>query len=447
MPANGDAATLIDLALDVARSAGADATDLLLVERRSLDVSWRLGDLEELERKEDRDLGIRVLIGRRQACASTSQLDPDNLATFVRELVESARHLPEDPYAGLAEPGQLASGPIELDVLDPTEPTPDALLQAAAIAEDAARAVPGVTNSEGASAGWSTSTVHLAASNGLSARYQRSSHRLGATVLAGTGTAMERDWEYRSATHREDLPPPADIGRIAGERTVRRLNPQKAATAAVPVVYDPRVASSLLRHLAGAISGEAVAKGTSFLKDALGEPVMGPGIVVVDDPLRRRGLASRPMDAEGLPVARRNLVDAGMLTTWLLDLATARQLGLRSTGHAARGTGGPPSPAATNLTLQPGRVSRADLIADIRSGLYVTDLMGMGVNMVTGDYSRGAAGFWIEDGELKWPVSEVTIAGNLKDMLANLQPADDLEIRGSCDAPTLRIDGMTVAGR
>jgi PmbA protein len=444
---NGDASHLLDLALDAARDAGADAADLLLVERRSLEVSWRLGDLEELERKEDRDLGLRVLVGRRQACASTSQLDADGLAGFVRELVESARHLPEDPFAGLAEPGQLARNGLDLDIYDPAEPTADDLLQAAAMAEDAARAEAGITNSDGASAGWSTSTVHLAASNGLSARYRRSSHRLGVTVLAGSGTAMERDWEHRAATHGADLPPPAEIGRIAAERTVRRLNPRKAFTAAVPVVYDPRVASSLLRHLANAISGEAIAKGTSFLKDSLGEAIMAPGIVVSDDPLRRRGLASRPTDAEGLPVARRNLVDAGMLTTWLLDLATARQLGLRSTGHAARGTGGPPSPSATNLALEPGRVSRADLIGDIRSGFYVTDLMGMGVNLVTGDYSRGAAGFWIENGELKWPVSEVTIAGNLREMLTNLRPADDLELKGSCDAPTVRIDGMTVAGR
>ena len=446
-PANGDASNLLDLALAAARDAGADAADLLLVERRSLEVSWRLGDLEELERKEDRDLGLRVFVGRRQACASTSALDADGLAGFVRELVESARHLPEDPFAGLADADQLGRDRVELDVFDPAEPTPDELLQAAATAEDAARTVARISNSEGASAGWSVSTVHLAASNGLAVRYRRSSHRLGVTVLAGSGTAMERDWEHRSATHRADMPPPAEIGRIAAERTVRRLNPRKAATAAVPVVYDPRVASSLVRHLAAAISGEAIAKGTSFLKDSLGEAIMAPEIVVSDDPLRRRGLASRPMDVEGLPVARRNLVDAGMLTTWLLDLRTARQLGMRSTGHAARGTGGPPSPSPTNLTLGPGGVSAAELIGDIRSGLYVTDLMGMGVNMLTGDYSRGAAGFWIEDGALTWPVSEVTIAGNLRDMLANLRPADDLELRGSCDAPTVRIDGMTVAGR
>ncbi|HMR31900.1 MAG TPA: TldD/PmbA family protein [Geminicoccaceae bacterium] len=447
MSADGDASHLLDLALDVARTAGADVADLLLVERRSLDVSWRMGDLEELERKEDRDLGLRLFVGRRQACASTSQLDPDALAAFVRELVESARHLPEDPFAGLAEPGQLAKELPELDLFDPDEPAPDELLQAAAAAEDAARAVNGVSNSDGASAGWSTAAVHLAASNGLEARYRRTAHRLGVTVLAGSGTQMERDREHRSASHRGDLPPPAEIGRTAGERTVRRLGPRKAATAAVPVVYDPRVASSLVRHLVGAISGEAIAKGTSFLKDCLGDAIMSPGVVIIDDPLRRRGLASRPIDAEGLPVATRRLVDAGMLTTWLLDLSTARQLGLRSTGHAARGTGGPPSPSATNLTLGPGRASPAELIGDIRSGLYVTDLMGMGVNMLTGDYSRGAAGFWIEGGELKWPVSEVTIAGNLKDMLAVLQPADDLDVTGSCDAPTVRIDGMTVAGR
>jgi PmbA protein len=436
----------LDLALSAARAAGADAADALLVERRSLDVRWRLGDLEGLERKEERELGVRLLVGRRQACASTSRLDGASVRDLVRELAESARHLPEDPYAGLADAGELLASPPALDLADDDEPEAEALMQAAAACEGAARAVSGISNSEGASAGWSRRTLTLAATNGFRGTYTRSTHHLGITVLAGEGTAMERDHEWRTASHRADLPPPAEIGRIAAERTVRRLGPRKVASAMVPVVYDPRVASSLVRHLVAAINGEAVAKGTSFLKDARGEPVCDRGVVILDDPLRPRGLASRPFDAEGLAGTRRRLVDAGMLTTWLLDLATARRLGLRSTGHAGRGVGGPPAPAATNLTLEPGGATPAELMSDIKSGFYVTDLMGMGVNMVTADYSRGAAGFWIEGGKIAWPVSEVTIAGSLRDMLRALAPASDLEIRGRCDAPTVRVDGMTVAG-
>jgi PmbA protein len=388
-----------------------------------------------------------VFVGRRQACGSTSRLDRDSLRGFVRELVASAAHLPEDRWAGLAGPDELIREVPDLDLVDAAEPTPEQLMERAAAAEDAGRAVPGISNSQGASASWSRSTVALAASNGLRCTYGRTAHRLGATMLAGSGTAMERDSEYRAATHLADLPAPAAVGRLAGERTVRRLSPRKAATASVPVVFDPRVASGLIRHLTGAISGEAVARGSTFLKGCVGEALFGSDVTIVDDPLRRRGLASRPCDAEGLPGVTRKLVDCGVLTTWLLDLATARQLGLRSTGHAARGTGGPPSPSATNLVMLAGRLAPAELMADIREGLYVTDLMGMGVNGVTGDYSRGATGFWIENGALAWPVGEVTIAGNLRDMFARLVPAADLEVQGTCDAPTVRVDGMTVAGR
>jgi PmbA protein len=439
---------ILDLALDAARAVGADAADLMLVERASLEVSWRLGELEALERKEAHELGIRLLIGRRQATAATGRLDRESLRALIADLAEGARHLPEDPFVGLADPADLVTAPPELDLADAAEPTAEALIEAAAACEDAARSIAGISNSEGAAAGWSRRTVTLALSNGFRGAYTRTTHRIGVTVLAGTGTAMERDHEWRAATHRADLPGPAEIGRSAAERTLRRLGPRKIASAAVPVVYEPRVAASLLRHLAAAINGEAVAKGTSFLRDSLGEAVCGRGVVVVDDPLRPRGLASRPFDAEGFLGRRRRLVDAGMLTTWLLDLATARRLGFSgSTGHAARAPESPPAPAATNLVLEPGTASPEELMSDIRSGLYVTDLMGMGVSMVTGDYSRGAAGFRIERGEIAYPVSEVTIAGNLKHMLTSLVPASDLAIRGSCDAPTVRVDGMTVAGR
>ena len=439
----------VDLAqiLDLAKRAGADAADALLVERQSLSIGWRLGELEELERKEDRDLGLRVFVGRRQALAATSRTDRATLETLLAELVLSARHLPEDPWAGLADPDQLARDVPELDLVDAHEPTVDELTRAAAVCEDAARAVPGITNSEGAGASWSRARFRLAASNGFAGAYERTGWRLGVVVLAGSGTAMERDYEYRSATHQGALPPPEEIGRTAAERTIRRLGPRKATTAQVPVVFDPRVASSLTSHLMAAISGEAIARGTSFLKDRLGQQVLADGITIVEDPLRRHGLASRPFDAEGVATARRALVERGRLTTWLLDQSSARRLGLKSTGHAVRGTSSVPSPAASNLIIEPGTSTPSELMADIRQVFYVTDMMGMGVNLVTGDYRRGAAGFEIANGELAEPVSEVTIAGNLADMFRRMTAAADLVVKGSNDAPTVRIDGMTVAGK
>ena len=313
-------------------------------------------------------------------------------------------------------------------------------------AEDAARSVAGITNSDGATAAWSANRLALAASNGLRGRLVRTRHSLSVNVLAGSGTLMQDGDAYRQATHRADLAPPATVGREAGERAAARLGPRKIATARVPVVYEPRTAASLLRHLAVAINGNAVASGRSFLKGSLGQPVFGAGITISDDPLRRRGLGSRPFDSEGVATANRRLIDGGVLTTWLLDLASGRRLGMTSTGHASRAGAALGTPAASNLTLAPGTLGKEALIADIAQGLYVTDLMGMGANLVTGDYSRGASGFWIEDGAITYPVGEVTIAGNLVEMFRQLTPASDLEIRGSADAPTVRIDGMTVAG-
>ena len=444
---------LLQVALDAARRAGADAADALLSERRQVGLRWRLGALESLERKAGGELGVRVLVGRRVATTATNRLE----AAIVRELVEdavaAARLLPEDPWAGLAEPGQLADpGQLEatlagLDLVDAAEPALDELTAAAAAAEEAARAVSGVTNSDGAGASWAWGRVSLAASNGFRGSYGRTLHSLGATVLAGSGTGVQRDHEYRQATHREALPDPAEIGRRAGERAVRRLDARKLATARLPVVYEPRAAASLLRHLASALGGEAVAAGRSFLKDRLGERVMAPGVTVLDDPLRSRGLASRPFDGEGIAAARLALVEDGVLTSWLLDLASARRLGLASTGHASRGGAALGSPGPTNLALLPGATTAEALIADIADGLYVTEMMGMGVQLVTGDYSRGAAGFRIRHGELAEAVDEVTVAGNLADMLLRLVPAADLELSGAVDAPTVRIDGLTVAGR
>jgi len=273
-----------------------------------------------------------------------------------------------------------------------------------------------------------------------------SSHSLSASVLAGEGTGMERDYDFSSAVHGADLRDPADVGRGAGERAVRRLGARKMPTAQVPVIYDSRVAGGLVRHLTGAINGAAIARGTSFLKDRMGDQVFANSIRIVDDPLRPRGLRSKPFDGEGIATRTKNLIEDGRLMTWLLDLASARQLGLETTGNAARGTGGPPGPAATNVYLAAGSLTPDALIADIDSGFYVTELIGMGVNGVTGDYSRGASGFWIEKGKISFPVSEMTVAGNLKQMFRALTPADDLVFRFGTDAPTVRIDGMTVAG-
>jgi PmbA protein len=429
-----------------ARAAGADAADALLSDGTSLSVQRRLGHTEHLERSERRDLGLRVLVGQRQAVVSSSSTDPAGFALLAERAVAMALVVPEDPYAGLAElaaPPDDAT-PLELD--DPAEPDADALIARATAAEEAALAVPGVTNSEGAEASYGRSITMLASSAGFAGRFARSGHSVSLSVIAGSGTGMQRDYDYATSVHLADLDDPARIGRTAGERAVARLNPARPRTGKIPVIFDPRVAGGLISHFAGAINGASVARGTSFLKDRMGQRVFAPGIVVVDDPRRRRGLRSRPFDGEGVPTGARNLVEDGVLTSWLLDSRSARQLGLQSTGHASRGTSGPPSPAASNLYLQPGTLSPAELMADIREGIYVTELIGMGINMVTGDYSRGAAGFMIRDGALAEPVAEVTIAGTLQEMFAALVPASDLMFRRGIDAPTLRVDGMTLAG-
>jgi PmbA protein len=439
----------LDLVADLvakAKAAGADAADALIVESAAVSLAQRLGKPDKLERAESADLGLRVLIGKRQAVVSSTDVSAKALTELVERAVAMARSVPEDPYCGLAEKGEIARSVPTLDILDPVEPSADIIKERARACEAAALAVSGVTNSEGAEAGWSRSTVTLYASNGFAGAYAVSRHSVSASVIAGEGTAMESDYDYATAVYGADLENPAAVGARAGERAVARLKPRKAATAKVPVIYDPRVANSLVSHLAGAIGGTAIARGTSFLKDKLGQRVLPQGVMVVDDPHRRRGLRSKPFDGEGLANRPRNIVEDGVLTTWILDLRSARQLGLKSTGHAARGTSSPPSPAPTNLYLTTGEAAPEELIAGVKTGFYVTHLMGFGINGTTGDYSRGAAGFWIENGSLAYPVSEVTVAGNLIDMFLNLTPANDLEFRYGTDAPTLRVDGMTVAG-
>jgi PmbA protein len=428
-----------------ARAAGADAADAVLVSGASLAVQRRLGRTEHVERAEGRDLGLRVFVGAKSAIVSATSVDPAGFAALAERAVAMARVVPDDPYGGLAETAAPPAA-MSLDLEDPTEPDAEALLARAAAAEEAALAVAGITNSEGAEAGWSRTEATLVTSAGFAGRTVRTGHSVSAAVVAGSGTAMQRDYDYHSTVHLADLDDPATIGRSAGERAVARLNPIRPQTAKLPVVYAPRVAGSLLGHFAGAISGAGIARGTSFLKDQMGARVFAPGVTVRDDPRRLRGLRSRLFDGEGTPTTAQALIADGVLTTWLLDSRSARQLGLRSTGHAARGTGGPPSPSPSNLYLEAGSVSPAALMADIKLGLYVTELIGMGVNGVTGDYSRGAAGFLIRDGVLAEPVAEITIAGTLREMFAHLTPADDLVFRRGTDSPTVRVEGMTLAG-
>jgi len=438
-----------ELAADlVARAtrAGADAADAVCFHGASLSVNWRLGALEELQRAEGLDMGLRVFIGGRQANVSTTDPSPANLDRLVERAVAMARIAPEDDLAGLAPEDLLAREIPDLDLDANDEPEPQRLIEMAAECEDAARAVVGITNSDGAEAGWQRSTAALAASNGFAGSWTGTSASVGTAVIAGSGLLMERDGDHRSVRHLADMPSAAKIGAEAGRRAVRKLNPSKLPTRPMPVIFDARSARSLLGHLSEAISGTSVARGTSFLKKFMGEPIFAPGVTVVEDPHRLRGLRSRPFDGEGLATHRRNLIDDGRLTSWLLDLRSARQLKLAPTGHASRGASGPPSPSVSNLWLEAGSASPEELMADITDGLYITFLIGFGVNGVTGDYSRGAGGFRIENGELTSPVSEITVAGNLKQMFAAMVPANDLEFLFGTDSPTVRIDGMTVAG-
>jgi PmbA protein len=431
--------------LERAKKAGADGADAVLYSGASLSVARRMGKTEGVERSEGRDLGLRVFVGKRSAIVSSSAVDPAGFDTLAERAVAMARVVPEDPFSGMGDSWTKPES-ADLDLEDPAEPEAELLIERAAAAEDAARSVPGITNSEGGEAGFGRSIGVLVTSDGFIGRNVRSSHSISASALAGAGTAMQRDYDYSGAVHFSDLDDPAKIGRSAGERAVRRLNPVRPKTGSYPVVYDPRVAGGLVGHLAGAINGSGVARGTSFLKDKMGERLFPADINIHDDPRRVRGMRSRLFDGEGTPTRARKIIDAGVLTTWFLDSRSARQLGLVTTGHASRGTSSPPSPSPSNLYLAAGKLSSEELMADIKDGIYVTELIGMGVNGVTGDYSRGAAGFMIRDGVLAEPVAEITIAGNLNAMFASLVAANDLVFKRGTDSPTLRVEGLMIAG-
>jgi PmbA protein len=439
-----------DRALDLverARRAGADAADAVYGASSSEGIQIRLGKLEDVERSEGEHIALRVFSGTRSASIGSSDLSLAALDELAARAIDMARLAPEDAYAGLAPQDLLASGPWpELDLIDPAEPSPATLRAMAEEAEDAARSVAGVTNSDGATASAGLGVFALATSHGFSGAYGSTNHSVSASVVGGEGSGKQRDNAWRTAHHGADLPSPAEIGRLAGERTVAKLNSGKMKSGAMPVIFDPRVSSSLVGHLLSAISGSAIARRSSFLLDKLGEPIFAPGTLIAEDPHVRRGLRARPFDGEGLPTRARNLVEDGRVTGWLLDSASARQLGAEATGHATRSGGGAPGVSVGNVHLAAGVLSPAQLMADIADGVYVTELIGQGVNGVTGDYSRGAAGFRIVNGELAGPVAEFTIAGNLLRMFAQMTPADDLEWYRAINVPTLRVDGMTIAG-
>ena len=446
---SADLSALTAQLLDAARRAGANAADALAVDGTSISIDVARGRLEHAERSEGVDIGLRVLIGTRQAVVSSSDTKPETIAEMAARAVAMAREAPEDPTVGLADPAELARSwdAGALDLADPSaEPAPAALQDAAARAEAAALAVPGITKMDTASAAYGRRRLHLAATNGFAGGYARTDWSLSAVAITGEGTKMERDWYGETRIHGTDLPTPEDVGRLAGERTAARAGARKPPTGAFPVLYDERVASSLIGHLLQATNGTAIVRGASWLRDALGQPVLPETLSIEEDPLRPRVAGSRPFDGEGLPTRRRLIVDRGVLTGWTLDLATARKLGMHSTGSASRGTSAPPSPSNTTIALTQGTASRDDLIRDMGRGLLVTSLIGSTINPNTGDYSRGASGFWIENGEIAYPVNECTIAGNLRDMLRTLIPANDARGWTSRVVPSLLVEGLTLAG-
>jgi PmbA protein len=432
--------------VEAARAAGADAADAVYVGSESQSVQVRLGELEHVDSSEGEEIGLRVFVGCRSASVATSDFSAEALGALVERAVAMAREAPEDPYAGLASSELIASGPFpNIDSEGRGRADPQSLRERAFAAEGAALAVPGVTNSSGGSAGTSASTMALATSTGFAGAYRATGHSNSASVIAGEGASMQRDSAWHGARHLEDVDPPEVTGRLAGERSISRLNPKKPKPGRYPILFDPRVAGTLLGHFIGAITGSSVARKSSFLQEELGQQVFAKGVQIIDDPLRPRGLRSRQFDGEGLPVGLMSLVEDGILRTWIADSAAARQLGLSPTGHAVRGASGPPGAGPSNLYLASGRRSREQLLAAYPEAVLITELIGQGVNGVTGDYSRGAAGFMVRGGEIAEPVAEITIASNLVDMFASLEPASDLEFRRGVDSPTLLVPEMTVA--
>ena len=433
-------------AVEFAMKAGATSCDGLALDSADINAGIRGGVPETIERAESRGVGLRVFVGQASASLSTSEFSDSALQELAEKAVAIAKAAPADPFAGLADAALLATANPDLDLADDSEPTMDELQQRARETEEIGRSIAGITNSEGADAGFNRTHLALATSHGFHGEYALTRHSLSVSVIAGTGDTMQRDYDYGMTTHLSDLASPETIGREAARRTLERMHPRKVASQQAAIFFEPRISRSLLGAFAGAISGTAITRGTSFLKNDLGKKIFNDSITISDDPLRKRGLASHAWDAEGVAATKRALVEQGLLTTWLLDARSARQLNMQPTGHASRGLAGTPHPSTTNLYIENGALSPQQLLQQFGTGFLVTETIGHGTNLLTGDFSVGASGFWIENGERQFPVSEVTIAGNLRDMFATLIAANDLEFRYSTNAPTLVVPSMTIAG-
>jgi len=438
--------TIIAQLLESAKAAGADGADAMLARSQSSVISLRLGNVEASERSEDFDIGLRVFVGQRTASISTSQIDRENITNLAERAVAMAKLAPEDPFVRLATDAELAKSIPNLDIFDDTIPDTESLKERAAAAEEAALSQSGIKTSDGADAGHGIVDVLIGTSNGFLAGYKRSSHGVSTVVIAEKDGQMERDYDYSSAVYESDLQPPEEIGKSAAVRTLARLGARKPETGQFPIIYDRRVAGSLVGTMASAINGANIARGTSFFKDSLGKQVASKGLNFIDDPLRPRGLGSRLFDGEGLAVNQRVMIDDGVLTSWFLDLASATKLCMLPTGNARRGLGNAPSPGASNFFIENSTISRDDLIADIDEGFLITEMIGSSVDMITGDYSRGAGGFWISKGKIAQPITEATIAGNLKDMFMQITAANDIDLRDSIASPSLYLDCMMIAG-
>ncbi len=435
--------------IETALRAGADSCDALAVDGTSISINVRNGALEQAERSEGIDIGLRVLVGQKQANVSSSDVKPETISEMAERAVAMAKEAPDDPYLGLAETSQLATNldTASLELFDPSEePDPASLQDAACRAEASALENTGISQVQSASAGYGRRRVHLAASNGFAAGYSRTDHGLSCVAISGEGTGMERDYDYDSRVFASDMRAAEEIGARAAARAVERHGASKPKTGAYPVLFDERIASSLIGHLLQAVNGAAVARGSSWLRDAMGDQVLPSQLSVLEEPHRVRAFASRMFDAEGLPTQDRAIVKDGVLQGWTLDLANARKLGMDSTASAVRGTGSPPSPGLSNVALTQGNKSKSELLSEMGTGLLITSMIGSTINPNTGDYSRGASGFWVENGEIMHPVNECTVAGNLRDMLMNMTPANDAQTHLSRVVPSLLVEGLTLAG-
>lgn len=437
---------LITSLIKNAQNKGAQHADAVSFFSTSTSVATRLGKLENVERSESTGFGLRVIIGKKQAIVSSTDITAETLNELASRAVNMARLAPDDKYIDLAAQSLLCTNIKDLDLFDGNEPSSDELFARAKEAEEAALAVKGITNSEGGDASYGQNNIAVATSNGFAGEYKTSMFSISASVLAGSGTGMERDYDFSSTRHANDLGNAEEIGKNAAEKALKRLNPKRVKTCVVPVVFDPRVAKSLIGTVSSAVNGASVARGGTFLKNSMGKSIFKDGINIINDPHIKRGLASKPYDAEGVANKKIYLIENGILKEWLLDIRSANQLGLQTNGCATRGLASPPSPSSSNLYMENGAESPTSLISNIKSGFYVTETFGMGINLITGDYSQGASGFWIENGEIAYPVSELTIAGSLTEMFMQATPANDLEFRYSTNSPTLLIEKMTIAG-